>query len=556
MQPHTTDSRELQRQVTLGRPIALLLSLASLFEWEHVYLDPLPTAFLGIYLIVSIALVVAQGSPRWSDLRIPLPVDIALLAALLLISPSVACFLFFYLFVCYAAGVMWTSGQTYVVAGVFTAAFLMRTIVQSPIGWVSVLYYVALTAAAFTAGVGFATLGRWRRLQAFEHHELTQLSSLLKVERGLAESLHQLLDELADLFHCQQALLAFSEPELDRIFVWRVHRGETGRIAPENFPLERQDAYLLENLESTICWNSLEGPGEGFGWDRNSGKHLAELPRVPGPVRRELELRSLAAVTFEFGGRPAGRILLCNRNGKFSVGDVRWLERIARHISSPLENLYLLRHLRSRAIDADRSRISRDLHDGILQTLLSLDIQLDLLRRKVNRAPQEVESELGLLQQTVRNEGAEFRQLVTDLRPLRVQSADLADLMRDFAERFQNESGIQIDLLLESSELEAPDRICRELFQIYREALNNLKKHAQATHVVVKLWQDETKVSLMVDDNGRGFSFAGKFASDELDRLRLGPISIKERTRSVGGVLTIESNPGHGARLLIEVPLG
>jgi len=128
--------------------------------------------------------------------------------------------------------------------------------------------------------------------------------------------------------------------------------------------------------------------------------------------------------------------------------------------------------------------------------------------------------------------------------------------MRGFAERFRNESGIQTDLLLDSAELEAPDRICRELFQIYREALNNLKKHAQATHVVVKLWQDETKVSLMVDDNGRGFSFAGKFTSDELDRLRIGPISIKERARSVGGVLTIESNPGHGARLLIEVPLG
>ena len=60
----------------------------------------------------------------------------------------------------------------------------------------------------------------------------------------------------------------------------------------------------------------------------------------------------------------------------------------------------------------------------------------------------------------------------------------------------------------------------------------------------------------MVDDNGEGFSFAGRFTGDELDRLRLGPISIKERTRTVGGVLTVESNPGHGARLTIEVPLG
>jgi signal transduction histidine kinase len=98
--------------------------------------------------------------------------------------------------------------------------------------------------------------------------------------------------------------------------------------------------------------------------------------------------------------------------------------------------------------------------------------------------------------------------------------------------------------------------VCREIFQIYREALNNIKKHAKASHVVVKLTQDDSHLSLVVDDNGEGFSFAGRFTGDELDRLRLGPISIKERTRTVGGVLTVESNPGHGARLTIEVPLG
>jgi signal transduction histidine kinase len=74
--------------------------------------------------------------------------------------------------------------------------------------------------------------------------------------------------------------------------------------------------------------------------------------------------------------------------------------------------------------------------------------------------------------------------------------------------------------------------------------------------VVVKLWQDEEKVTLVVDDNGQGFSFAGRFTSDELERLRLGPISIKERARSLGGNLTVESSPGHGARVTLEIPLG
>jgi two-component system sensor histidine kinase DegS len=185
-----------------------------------------------------------------------------------------------------------------------------------------------------------------------------------------------------------------------------------------------------------------------------------------------------------------------------------------------------------------------------------VEIQLDVLRRKVAQAPEQVAGELGSLQQTLRQESEELRRLVTDLRPLHVGSADLVELMQGFAERFRAESGLALDLIADSAALQMPDRACRELFQIYREALHNVKKHARATHVVVKVRQDEAKVTLVIDDNGQGFSFTGHFTSEELDRLRLGPISIKERARSMGGTLTLESNPGHGARLTIELPLG
>jgi signal transduction histidine kinase len=321
-------------------------------------------------------------------------------------------------------------------------------------------------------------------------------------------------------------------------------------------PLSRTDGFLLDDLDATICWNSLTGHGSGFGWDRRNARPLKSLPRLPGPAQQEFKVRSFMTVAFEQGGEATGRLFLINGRKPFQKEDLAWLERIATHIAPALENIFLLRHLRARAIEAERSRIARDLHDGILQTLLSIEIQLDVLRRRVPSTPEQAVAGLTTLQQTVKNEGAELRQIVTDLRPLRVQSADLVDLMRGFAERYRNESTIALDLLIDSAQLRAPDRVCREIFQIYREALNNIKKHAKASHVVVKLSQDDSRLVLVVDDNGEGFSFAGRFTADELDRLRLGPISIKERTRTVGGVLTVESNPGHGARLTIEVPLG
>src|SRR5207302_1623186 len=413
-----------------------------------------------------------------------------------------------------------------------------------------------LVAGTFTGGVGLSFMGYRNRLHASEHDFLVRLTAMLQAEKGVAESLRLVLGELARGFDCERGIFAFRDMELERIFVWTAAPDDAKRLTPENLPLSKGDTFLLDNPEASLCWNQGNGLRAAFGWNRNDGQHLPELPRMPEQTKQELGLRSMLGVTVSFDDQPVGRLMLANSRRPHLPQDLQRLERVVRHLGPPLENIFLLRHLRARAIEGERSRISRDLHDGILQTLLSIEIQLDVLRRRVVSAPDQAASSLANLQQTVRNEGAELRHMVTDLRPLRVQSADLMDLMRGFAERYRNESALALDLIIDSLELHAPDRVCREIFQIYREALNNIKKHAKASHVVVKLSQDDSRLVLVVDDNGEGFSFAGRFTADELDRLRLGPISIKERSRTVGGVLTVESNPGHGARLTIEVPLG
>src|SRR5256886_15843610 len=205
-------------------------------------------------------------------------------------------------------------------------------------------------------------------------------------------------------------------------------------------PLWRSAGLLHGELEDTIWWDILARACCGFGWDRRDGRAIKNLPRLPGPAQQELKVNSFVTVAFDQNGQPTGRIFLLNGRKPFQKQDLAWLESIAAHVSPALENIFLLRHLRARAIEAERSRIARDLHDGILQTLLSIEIQLDVLRRRLPAAPDQAVSGLASLQQTVRNEGAELRQTVTDLRPLRVQSADLVDLMRGFAERYRNES--------------------------------------------------------------------------------------------------------------------
>ena len=555
MQPHAAERRHLERQIAYARPIFMVLALVELLER--------PPAAAGRTLYCSSPCIcVWRWRWRWcricngsgncrSRFRSIWPRSRCSFCSsfrhrILVRVPVVAL----------SAGIHWGTRSSVVLAGIVTLALLIRTALIGPLAWEQMLSWIALATGTFAAGVGMAFLGSRQRKHATEQEYLAAhyraAGSGSRHGRVLASD----SDRIGKYFRLRGGSPGGSRCGYRSHLCVESSRRRRFAPHPENLPTTRSDGFLLDHPDASVCWNHLSGSGDGFGWNRNDGRRLKDLPRLPGPMREELGWKSVMGVTLDLAGQPVGRLMLGNGRRRFLSQDLQWLERIIRHLGPPLQNLFVLRHIRAHAIEGERSRISREIHDGILQTLLSVDIQLDVLRRKVPVDPEQAVGGLSSLQQTVRNETDELRRMVTDMRPLRVQSADLVDLMRGFGERFRNESGLGLDLLIDAVELQIPDRICRDLFQIYRESLHNVKKHAHASHVVVKLWQNESQVVLVVDDNGEGFSFAGRFTGDELDRLRLGPISIKERTRSVGGVLTVESTPAHGARLTVEVPLG
>jgi signal transduction histidine kinase len=547
----------LERQIGLGRLILVSLSFVVLLETSSPPVRRASAVFLLAYLAIALAdAILDRFAPerRW---RIPLIADFVALAVFLYLTPSVSAFWFLFLFTVFALATRGRARAVLALVIAATAGVILRVGWEGPFQWRSISHWLLIGFGTIASGLGMGFLGAREREYLNRQQFLEKITGLLQFDRGLTESIRQALGEVALEFECDQACLAIRDDDLERLFVWKVRPNERDPVAAETPPLARADAFLLDSLEVSMGWEfrNGNGTGSGFGWDRRSGQQFRDVPVPSEALREEFRAQSLLAATIESTGRPAGRVLLVNPRRGPSAAGLRQLEQIVRHIGPPLENIFLLRNLRARAVESERSRISRDLHDGILQTLLSMNIQLDVLRRKLSATAPGPAEDLASLQKTLQRESVEFRRMVTDMRPLRVESADMRELMLGFAERFRNESGIAIDLFIEDRNLRLPDRLCRELFQIYRESLHNIKKHANASHVVVKLGQDEAKVFLIVDDNGRGFSFSGRYKSEELDRLRLGPISIKERTRSVGGTLTVESNPGHGARLTVEIPM-
>ena len=208
-----------------------------------------------------------------------------------------------------------------------------------------------------------------------------------------------------------------------------------------------------------------------------------------------------------------------------------------------------------RAREAERQRIASDFHDGPLQSFISLQMRLEILRKILERdfgaGMDDLKDLRGLAQQQVK----ELRAFVRSMRPPDVQGANLYASARRICESFQKESGIPVSFVGGEGPLKFPEEMASEVIQMLREALHNVLKHAGATRVAVSLERVAKTLELTVDDNGGGFHFSGVYTLDELELLRLGPASFKRRARTLNAEMTLESRPGRGAGLKLRVPI-
>jgi len=209
----------------------------------------------------------------------------------------------------------------------------------------------------------------------------------------------------------------------------------------------------------------------------------------------------------------------------------------------------------AKASEEERQRIALDFHDGPLQSFISLQMRLEVLRKLLDRDSEEGMKDLKQLQSLAQSQVRDLRAFVHSMRPVDVDGANLVATARRTAESFQKESGIPVTFLGANAPVGLPQEMTLEVLQMLREALHNVQKHAGATRVAVAMEKTERGLEISVDDNGHGFSFAGTYTLEELELMRLGPASLKRRARSLNADLLLESRPGRGAGIKFRIPL-
>ncbi len=383
----------------------------------------------------------------------------------------------------------------------------------------------------------------------------------VRVESGLSGTLQDIVGELLVMYGAERALIASQEAVGQRVYVGEMllRNGEASFFRwLDPLPSDRETYLFDYPAETSYASRNPHDGHEGYvllGLDHSGQKIPSTSAAFLNGLAHHQRFDNLMMVSFVFGKEWWGRIFLLQPalTGEITE-ELRFLQELVRQVSPAVYNVYLLRRLRLRAGALERARFARELHDGAVQSLIAVEMQVDVLRRQSATRSDLVPEELGRIQGLLREEVLKLRELMQQMKSLDVDSRKLIGFLGDTVERFQRETGITARFSSDLEEPDMPQPMCRELSRIVQEGLVNVRKHSKARTALVRLSARNGQWTLVIEDDGRGFPFSGRLGQKELDALGKGPLVIKERVRIIAGELTIESNPGQGSRLEITVP--
>jgi signal transduction histidine kinase len=346
---------------------------------------------------------------------------------------------------------------------------------------------------------------------------------------------------LQKLAHAARALAgaryaAIGIPDGEGAFAQFITSGMSDKVVASMGPLPRTHGLLGAMLESEQPYRTgdIHDDTRFRGW----------WPRT------HPDMRSFLGVPIVSRTGVIGAFYLTEKEAApdFSAADQRLIEMLAAHAAIAIENARLYEQSRELSIAEERNRLARELHDSVTQKLFSLVLSAEAASTLLDRDGAGARAELERLQELAREAMDELRTLVFELRPPAVDSEGLATALRKHVDVLRRAYRREIGLELIGTPSGAP-RVERDVLRIAQEALQNALRHAGAERVELRLDARNGQLVMSVIDDGIGFDPA----APELRSRRLGLTSMEERAEAIGGTLSIESAPGAGTTVRLEV---
>lgn len=283
-------------------------------------------------------------------------------------------------------------------------------------------------------------------------------------------------------------------------------------------------------------------------------RDLHDHPRSVGFPPNHPPMQSFLGVPITRKGERLGNLYLTNKRtaDEFSPEDQHLIELLAAHAGVAIENARLHARVQHLSVVEERQRIGMDLHDGIIQSIYAVGLNLEFVQAQIGdgelaSAQTQLQGAMEALNATIRD----IRAYILDLRPRRFQGDNLVTGLERLLTEFKANTLMAVNY---TAEAEADARLTPEarlaLFHIAQEALSNAVKHSRASGVEVQLTRADGSVVLSVKDNGRGFVEA-----EVEHRLGHGLLNMRERAQALGGTLTVVPVETGGTEVRVAVPM-
>jgi signal transduction histidine kinase len=528
---------------------------------------------LRTYLIYSVAILIVLRLQRTADpafQTITIAVDLFFVATVtLLLGDPGGVYGILWVFIIMSAAYRWGLRETWLV-GVACAALIVFELMVFRLwpryfeaaGRTNLQTDQILSRSTFLIIVTLL-LGdlavRQKRLHA-ESAIVVRVLSNYKAGVTIDVALEPLFREIATLYVPRKTLMAFRQGNIEEVFSWETEHPLNKRQA---VPVRVLLRFTKFEMAAFSC------PAHTWYFDRNL-RHQKLLAfdaagqKVDSVTSEDLhaclpatEVSSMMVTSFSLGEELHGRLVLVDTFcGADKKNALKFLYRLVKQVSPILQNIYLLRDASVKIEHEVHARLTRELHDGTLQSLLSAEMQIEVLRRQYPIiSTSELEPRMTGLQALIHQEALNLRDLIEKTRPLNFSPKELPDFLAELAAKFRRETGISARLEIRDQNINLHPKICHEILRIVQEGLSNVRKHSGARNVLISLSRSEAgQRKLLIADDGRGFGFRGRVTHGQLDASHRGPSVIKERVRGIGGQLTIDSSPGRWARLEITIP--
>ncbi len=202
------------------------------------------------------------------------------------------------------------------------------------------------------------------------------------------------------------------------------------------------------------------------------------------------------------------------------------------------------------AQEAERQRLSRQMHDGPAQALSNFILQTEIAMRLLDVDPAQAKNELGNLKVAAMSTFQKVRNFIFELRPMMLDDLGVSPTIRRYADTFKEQAGVEVSVMISGTERRLESYLEVMIFRSMQELLSNAVHQGQATVVKIQMDMGDNTIRLSVDDNGKGFD------TDQLAKEpNLGLQLIKERTEMLGGKFEIDSTPGKGSRITLSIPV-